>query len=169
MGVTISTANAGATYEPIATYTAPSAQASYTFSSIPSTYTDLVVVVNGASASGTGAMWLQFNNNTGTNYSDTFLQGNGSTATSVRDTSVAALYFGYHSTNQSVWIANLQSYANTAIYKTALARSSGASDYAAAAVGLWRLASAIDTVKVSNTSGSFATNTTFTLYGIRAA
>jgi hypothetical protein len=42
---------AGATYTPIATYTVSgSSTLTYTFSSIPSTYTDLVLVVNGSSS-----------------------------------------------------------------------------------------------------------------------
>jgi len=38
------------TYTPIASVTLSSAQASVTFSSIPQTYTDLVLVVNGSTA-----------------------------------------------------------------------------------------------------------------------
>ena len=160
---------AGSTYTPIATYTAPSTQSSYTFTSISGSYTDLRMVISGNSASGTGAMWVQFNSDTGSNYSDTFLQGNGTTATSVRDTSAAALYFGYHSTNPSNWLLDFQNYANTTTYKTVLARGNDASAYTTAVVGLWRSTAAITSIKVSNTSGSFATGMTFTLYGIAAA
>ena len=42
-----------ATYEPIATTTLGSAQATVTFSSIPGTYTDLVLITNSRSDSTT--------------------------------------------------------------------------------------------------------------------
>jgi hypothetical protein len=81
------------TYEPIATNTLSSAVASVTFSSISSAYTDLVLVVNGTSASA-GDFSLQVGNgsiDTGTNYSMTALYGNGSTATSARSSTTSAV------------------------------------------------------------------------------
>ena len=73
-----------ATYDKIATYTLPSATSSYTFTSIPSTYTDLVLVVSARMTGGGGAsaIQLQFNGDTGSNYSITTLNGDGSSATS---------------------------------------------------------------------------------------
>ena len=62
---------AGITYTPITSTTLGSNTASVTFSSISSAYTDLVLVVAGALD---GANWvptLQFNSDTGTNYSTT--------------------------------------------------------------------------------------------------
>ena len=69
------------TYEPIATTTLGSAQASVSFSSF-SGYTDLVLVCVATTASDDQFLSVQFNGDTGSNYSNTYMTGNGSTATS---------------------------------------------------------------------------------------
>jgi len=76
---------AGPTYEPIATTTLGTAQPTVTFSSIASTYTDLVIVAQLTTAAPTN-MRIRFNGDTTANYSNTTVTGNGSTATSVRET-----------------------------------------------------------------------------------
>ena len=76
-----------ATYEPIATNTLGSAAANVTFSSIPATYTDLVIVYQALAATGNPDMTAQFNGDTGSNYSATRLSGNGTAASSARYTS----------------------------------------------------------------------------------
>jgi len=129
------------TYEPIATYTAPSAVASYTFSSIPATYTDLVLVANCKNSVGaTYGLLLQYNGDTTTNYSTTLLWGNGSAASSFRyTTGYSAAFTGWAgSTNFSPLIINIQNYANTTTYKTTISRSSDAGDRVGAFASLWR-------------------------------
>jgi hypothetical protein len=79
---------AGNTYEAIATQTLGSAAASVTFSSIPGTYTDLVLVVAGTLTTGTENIVMQFNGDTGSNYSVTSLLGDGSTASSFRSSNI---------------------------------------------------------------------------------
>jgi len=74
---------AGSTYTPIATTTLGSSATSYTFTSIPSTYTDLVIVAQ-IKGDTTTYLNLRFNGDTGSNYSRTTLSGNGSTASSER-------------------------------------------------------------------------------------
>ncbi|NBQ97859.1 MAG: hypothetical protein EBU12_06490, partial [Microbacteriaceae bacterium] len=60
---------AGNTYSQIASTTLGSAASSVTFSSIAATYTDLVIVVQAAVTAGSIALRMQFNSDTGTNYS----------------------------------------------------------------------------------------------------
>ena len=69
------------TYTAIATQTASGSTTALTFSSIPQTYTDLVIVCL-LTAGNTGDAYLRYNSDTGTNYSDTALRGNGSAASS---------------------------------------------------------------------------------------
>jgi len=66
---------------------------------------------------------------------------------------------------------DFMNYSNTTTYKTWLAREgNGTNGYVSALVGLWRNTNAITQIKVLNTgSGNFATGSTFTLYGIKAA
>lgn len=166
---------AGVTYEPIATTTLSSTSASVTFSSIPSTYTDLIIVTNEIGNSGSNENGIQFNSDTASNYSTTYIAGNGSTASSSRNTSVNKIWFGGNIANMMSTI-HIMNYANTTTYKTAIIRTQflgGGNQHVAAVVGLWRSTAAINTIKL-DTFGSaynylFTVGSTFTLYGIKAA
>lgn len=170
MGVTISTANAGATYEPIATNTLSSAQSSVTFSSI-SGYTDLVVEITGLqSTSSVLDFAIRYNSDSGTNYSNTDLAGDGSTASSGRNsnhTQAKIVYFGSTSWVGTVRL-NIQSYANPNVNKTAIARFDTPAAFTGADVTLWRSTAAITSITFLMTSGNIAAGT-FTVYGIKAA
>ena len=160
------------TYTPIATTTLGSPAASYTFSSIPSTYTDLVVVVQAQISGGAGTAWIQLNSDTATNYSDTFLTGNGSSATSTRNSSVDRLYIGdAYSSGTGNFIMNFMNYSNTTTYKTSLYRSNVPASSLSAVAGLWRSTSAISSITIGhNAAGqNWIAGSTFTLYGIKAA
>lgn len=158
------------TYTPIATSTLSSASSSVTFSSIPSTYTDLVLVLGGASETGVG-LALRFNGDTSTNYSNTYLGGSGTTAISGRATNAVIGRFGNIGTTNTTATAHIMNYSNTSTYKTTLGRASSVTEYAIAYVSLWRSTSAINSVVVlsDNLSTNFIAGTTFTLYGIQAA
>lgn len=159
------------TYEAIATQTLGSATATVTFSSIPSTYTDLVLVVAGSASTGQRNLLLQFNGDTGTNYSATILYGDGSTAGSVRQTNqTTANVGGLATTSSSQTVAHIMNYSNTTTYKTILGRGDSATDITAAKVSVWRNTAAINSIVLSlATSDTFVTGTTFSLYGIKAA
>jgi hypothetical protein len=167
------------TYEPIATTTLGSNNANITFSSIPSTYTDLVLVMNYGSNSADTVVSLQFNSDTGSNYSVTTLGGNGSSAFSGRNSNqtIMRIVNNIGATSGSIYnmsILNIMNYQNSTTYKTVIARSGTAasppSPGTEATVGLWRSTSAITSLVLNNFSGgNFITGSTFTLYGIKAA
>jgi hypothetical protein len=163
---------AGATYTTIATQTLGSAASSVTFSSIPGTYTDLVLVFDGKMATGE-ALMLQVNSDTGSNYSATFITGDGSTAFSTRNSNQTKMNLnnlGSGKTNQFTTLVQLQNYSNTTTYKTILSRTANASDEAGAIVGLWRSTSAITSITLlGNNSANIASGTVISLYGIAAA
>jgi hypothetical protein len=168
---------AGATYEPIATTTLGSAQASVTFNSF-SGYTDLVLIMQGKSSNSTDDPQLYFNSDTGSNYSLTVLSGNSSTASSFRYSNVSNGFYcglpGWTSSGFTTHIVNIMNYANITTYKSILSRN-GANDNASgynatnAVAGLWRSTSAITSLTVDGGSGNIASGSTFTLYGIAAA
>lgn len=162
---------AGSTYNPIATNTLGSNAASYTFTSIPGTYTDLVIVVDSIDTSGgVAALQVRFNGDTGTNYSRTALSGDGTTASSDSNVSSAIMAGGL--TSGSVRNNNLISimnYASTSIYKTALFRGNVSNALVRASAGLWRSTAAITSIELISGNGSFSTGSIFTLYGIKAA
>lgn len=156
---------AGSTYTPIATQTLGSAASTVTFSSIPSTYTDLVLVMTGY-LTGAGAVYCQFNGDTASNYSSTFLQGQASAGSGI-DT--ACYIFGYLSSgSQNTGISHIMNYANTTIYKTYVARAND-TNTVNANVGLWRSTAAINSIALKTSANNFVVGSTFTLYGIAAA
>ena len=111
---------AGATYEPIQTYTLGSAAASIDFTTIASSWTDLRLVFTGRGASGS-IIKLQFNGDTAGNYSRIRVYGNGTSAASSRSTSITSIYWGNGITTAGVWgfhTADIFSYGGST-YKTA--------------------------------------------------
>jgi hypothetical protein len=159
---------AGNTYEAIATTTLGSSSSSVTFSSISGAYTDLVLVIAGTMSSG-DATSVQVNSDTGSNYSSTRLYGDGTTATSDRLTSQTKSALGLMMPAQSVFTVHFMNYANTTTYKTFLGRSSAASGFVEAAVGLWRNTAAITSITATTAGQTYQTGSTFSLYGIKAA
>jgi hypothetical protein len=162
-----------ATYEPIATYTAPSAQASYTFTAIPATYTDLIIVASGTATAGAPSTLVRFNGDTTSNYSHTYLTGDGTSATSARassQTSILASFNGVTFTSPNTNIIQIMNYTNTTTFKTVICRASQSAYGTDAIVGLWRKTpEAITSVTLTVSSSTYATGSTFTLYGIKSA
>jgi hypothetical protein len=172
---------AGNTYVAIATQTVSGTSTqSITFSSIPSTYTDLVLVVVGGTASQGDNIFLRFNSDSGTNYSYTELRGNGSAASSARASNQNAAYLqsaiGGGATLGQNYIANIMNYSNTTTNKTVISRANqadGSTSYpgVGAYVNLWRNTAAITTVLLGRTGAgaSLQDGTVVSLYGIAAA
>ena len=164
-----------ATYNTIATTTLTGSTATVTFSSIPSTYTDLIIVANVIQAAGNNSIRYRFNNDSGANYSTTYLLGNGSTATSGRDTSMSSAYeiTTGSTTLETLYIIQVMNYSNTTTNKTSISRGNRASAEVSSTVSLWQSTAAIDRIDIAM-GGSFPTNnmaanTTISIYGIKAA
>lgn len=165
---------AGATYEPIATQTLGSAAASITFSSIAASWTDLRFVFVGSMASTTNPI-IQINGDTSsTNYSRTFIQGQGTSATSGRSTVSSNVILGYFnsSTLPGMITIDFFSYASS-LYKTFLSTSNADTNgggYLNQVIGLWQNTSAINSITLSTISGAnWSAGSTATIYGIKAA
>ena len=135
------------------------------------------MVINAAATTDNPDVTIQVGNgsvDTGTNYSSTYINGDGTTARSQRRTSVASFYLTYYAsptTTDGAWFCkvDLLNYANTTTYKTFLARLGDASSHGVQAdVGLWRSTSAINILTITS-QYTFKTGSTFTLYGIKAA
>jgi hypothetical protein len=163
-----------ATYENIATTTLGSAAATITFSSINSGYTDLRLVLTGTNATLDATLRMQFNSDTGTNYSITELYGDGTTATTTRSSNQTRIQCGFNTlstTVPSLVIVDLFSYSGST-YKTCLITTSqdrNGSGNVYRTVGLYRSTSAINSILLFPTSGTFAIGTIATLYGILRA
>jgi len=164
---------ATATYTPIATQTLGSAAASITFSSIPGTYTDLRLVLTGTTASAAD-LAIQYNADTGTNYSGTFLSGIGSSVNSTNNGPSASNILlqsqGVSSTTVPILdTVDIFSYAGST-NKTCLITASTDTNGAGAvelAIGLWRSTAAITSIKIFGNGGvNLSTGTIATLWGI---
>ena len=165
------------TYEPIATTTLGSAALSITFSSIPSSYTDLKLIFSGTTTV-LGYLAIQFNADTGANYSVTSLYGTGASASSFAISSATELNLsGIATTSLTAPFfihTDIFSYAGST-NKTVLTgynMDKNGSGGIERSVGLWRNTAAITSVKliVSNDPTiTFSAGTTATLYGIKNA
>lgn len=169
---------AGATYEPIATYTAGALATSISFTSIASSWTDLKVVVVGRGGTGTGTNWdcyARFNSDSGANYSTTVLSGSGSAASSFRitgDTGIYGLIPGPTATSGVFGLVVINIFSSGgSTYKTTLSECNqdlNGSGNVNRIAGLWRNTAAISSITLT-TNVDFAIGTTATLYGIKAA
>jgi hypothetical protein len=159
------------TYEPIQTYTLGSAQTTVTFNSIPSTYTDLILIVAGKDNTTTDSFTIVFNGDTGSNYSMTYMQGNGSSGSSGRSSNTTSIQdmLVVDTTAVASGIFHIMNYKNTSVYKTVIARGDTTDFAIRGSIGLWRSNSAINSIAVRPGSSSFASGAIFTLYGILAA
>lgn len=170
------------TYVALSTVTAPgSGTSQLVMSSIPSGYTDLRMVISGITSTTGYAFTLGVNGDTGSNYSQTLISGNGTNAQSTRyaNATNASMYLGgwvngYSSTAPTTITVDFMNYANTTTYKSILWRSSIGTRNSEAGVILWRgstgsAAQAITSITVYAQSGStIAAGSTFSLYGIAA-
>ena len=165
------------TYDLIATST-PSGSTTATFNSLGS-YTDLIIQCYTA-GSGTGDVYLRFNGDSGANYY--YLQGS-STATNTFDNAsssgassipVVGSYNSPQGTPNFVATeVTIPEYGN-AIVKNVNWRVSYISNPATPAgnsgfgSGHWRSTSAITSVTLTMSTGTFASGTTINLYGVTA-
>jgi len=159
---------AGSTYTPIATTTLGSAS-TFDFTSIPSTYTDLVVVVNGKQSN--ALCYVRLNNDTGSNYSNTsvYAQSGGSYGPD-KNANTTSFYSGFVNASLSINTWNIFNYANTTTYKSMLCRG-GNNTQLQADVGTWRSTAAVNrvTIGVLAVGNTFDSGSTATIYGILAA
>lgn len=164
---------AGSTYTPIATTTLGSAASTYTFSSIPGTYTDLVLVINGGTSSSGQSIGMQFNGDSGSNYYSVDMWGNGSAVQHGRLTGstfirVVGRGVGTDTTLIDNSITHIQNYSSSSAKKAVINRST-ISGGVTASGGKWNSTAAITSITLLGESSNLITGTTLTLYGIAAA
>lgn len=162
------------TYEPIATTTLSSSASPITFSSIPSTYTDLRLTFTGA-AVGNTAFLLRLNNQSGQLYSQTYFYGEGSGAYAGRYQNATEFDYSANSNLNTTPITfatlDIFSYTNSN-YKTVLmdlTKDNNGSGFKFKFGGLYSNTSAISRIDLIAPNANFSIGTTATLYGIKNA
>lgn len=158
----------------------PAGASSIDFTNIPNTYSHLQVRgIAKCAANSSEDLRLQFNSDTGSNYTVHGLYGNGSTASANAGTSQTAIVQPYNfvvaSSITGVYggvIYDILDYANTNKYTTV--RTLGGNDNnGSGTVGLysgaWLNTNAVTSIKLFPTSNTFAQYSQFALYAVKAA
>lgn len=158
------------TYEPIGTTTTTAAVTSVSFTSIPTTYDDLVLIANANYTSGSGDLNLRFNSDSGASSYAYIRQLNGSAILVGVATGANNIVLTDNSVN-SIHIIDVFEYKNTSVYKTFMDRGGNVTYNMGGASGVWKSNSAISTISFHpEFSGStWAIGSTFTIYGIKKA
>lgn len=155
--------------------------ASITFSDIPQTFDDLLLVCSiRTTAAGDGSAYGRFNGDTGANYSRRFLYGDGASAassSSTGQTSLAAVGYGSYSANTAstfgsseALIPNYRGSTAKTTSLTAVNESNVASGsvFIAATAGLWSGTAAITSIELAApASANFVAGSSFYLYGLK--
>ena len=147
---------------------------SVTFSSIPSTYTDLVIKASPKTVSaGIGQIKLQFNGSGGTAYSDRTIEGTGSSVSSFTRTSQAYIWaiavngaadiFG----NYECYIPNYAGSNNKSVSIDSVIEANATAGYQNIVAGLWSNTAAITSISLEANGINLAQYSSFYLYGIK--
>lgn len=170
-GITGSGGGSLSSYESIATATGTGSSGTITFSSIPSGFKHLQIRVS-ANTGTAPAVTIRFNSDTGTNYTNHAIYGDGATAgalgtASTSSTTVANLTASYY----GVAIIDLLDPFSTSKYKTIrsfLGYDANGSGAVYIRSGVWMSTSAVTRIDIA-ASDNFTTASTFALYGIKEA
>ena len=167
-------------YQSISTVTVGAGgSASITFSSIPSTFQHIQIRGIGRSSTATSSdvdIKLQFNSDTGSNYSIHYLYGNGSsaaaaaTASNTYATGGDVIKDGNTANVFATSIIDVLDYANTSKNKTVRALSGWDANGSGTVYlnsGAWFNTAAVSTITLTPWSGNFMQYSTFALYGIK--
>jgi hypothetical protein len=165
------------TYTPLATVTLGSTSSLVTFSNIPATYRDLIVVTNERqnTLTSSGGTYLRFNGDSGGNYSLVYAMGVANTGAtgSGQDTAfTGAMTSRFTNADGNNGIAHIMDYSVTDKHKTVLSRGNQAEAVQLSIIMYgfrWRNTAAITSIACSpEVGGIYAAGSTFSLYGVIA-
>lgn len=168
-----------ATYELISTTTANSDISDITFSSIPQTYTDLLIKFsgrNGRSNDNLQEFNMYFNGNTSALYNFRYVRGSGSAVISnnyPNDTSfnqlgqpagtaTASVYSNYE-----IYISNYTRAKKKSVYMEGVTENNATAAYSYFQAGIWDNTAAITSITIGAPSYSIKQYSSFYLYGIK--
>ena len=167
------------TYNLISSNALTSSAASVTFSSIPATYTDLVLKITARNDDTTTIMGIRFNGDTtSNNYSSLILRGSGSAASSLSYNTTRTQLFQQDGVEPSTMAAN--TFVNAELYIPSytvsehkpisgftVTEDNSATAYMSVIAHLWRNTAAITSINLFSNSGNLVSGSSFHLYGIK--
>jgi len=148
-----------ATYIALANTTLTGSVSGVTFSSIPATYRDLVLVINGTSNSDNRAFYIRFNGTSPDVDTAMVYTSNNTSATD------AGLYF-VTDTTQFNAIINVMDYSATDKHKTVLFRTNRNAATVMMSAGRWASTNAVTSMTIDRSGFTLQSGTTLALYGI---
>jgi hypothetical protein len=151
-------------YVALATVTLGSAASTVTFSSIPATFKDLIVIVNGTTSTGINGSVYFNSDTTAANYPYVRMWGDGSSPASSSGNNI---WYDMQ-TNRTMLRIQIMDYSATDKHKTSLSRWDTAQNLTGATAVRWANTNAINTLqfKDTNNAATFSVGTTFSLYGV---
>ena len=157
------------TYTPLATVTLGTAAASVTFSSIPATYRDLVLVISASNTTTSGELLLRFNADTGSNYSRVYFLGNSANQAVSGSDTLTGIGVGNIMSTGTFISGSIMDYSATDKHKTTISRV-GHNDlnFVGGVAARWANTAAINSVACVLQTGNFDVGSTFSLYGVIA-
>ena len=171
-----------ATYTLISSVTVGSGgAANITFSSIPATYTDLVIKISSRSAAAVnlGYLNIRFNSDTGNNYAYKAFGGTGTitynntsaSASSIFTVTDAANFTSNTFGNAEIYIPNYAGSNQKSVSIDAVTENNGTEAYTHLVAGLWTNTAAITSIQIADilNSANLVQYSTAYLYGISNA
>jgi len=158
------------TYTPLATVTVASAVSSVSFSSIPASYRDLIIVHNNFGTTNNDSNGnFRFNGDSGSNYSRVyaFSEAGGSPVSGSGTGGTSLQVFGLRTTIGTS-ITQIMDYSATDKHKTTLTRTNTPDHLVSMWAGRWANTSAINTIQLNAFSGNFAVGSVISMYGVIA-
>lgn len=154
--------------------------ADITLSSIPSTYDDLWLVASlrQSTTNVNGDVWLEFNSDTGSNYSSDFLNGTNNAVSATNQSSQTKMFIRDSNADSTTYPSTFTSfgiyiprYSNSSYEKQIIIDKARPSTSASVfdvsiGAGLWRNTAAINAIKIIDERGTFVQYSSVSLYGI---
>jgi hypothetical protein len=156
------------TYDLIASNVVSSAVASVTFSSIPSTYRDLVIVMNPLVSTAGNGLLMRFNSDSGGNYQNLIMRGNGSATSAFGYTNQTSVFitFGAVDNVGTITTASIFDYNQTDKHKSVLARHNSVTSVVEQIGARWANTAAINNISIIGNGVNITAGSSFYLYGI---
>ena len=162
------------TFKLISSYTATGSVASISLTSIPATFTDLVLLISARyDVSGFNGYYVAFNGSTA-NFTGRYLLGNGASASTASLARYLGTINGTDSTantfnNAELYIPNYTSSAYKSYSVDNVAETNATTAYVNLVAGLWSDTSTINSIAITPTSGNFVEHSSAYLYGVKNA
>jgi hypothetical protein len=158
----------------IETKTLGSGSASIEFTSIPQNATDLVLLFSGRRDQDSVEVRIQFNGDTGSNYTTRRLFGGGGAAASDNSSTTFLPFYGVVNSNATsnvfsngqFYISNYTGSTTKTVSADTVTENNGIEAYTQITAGLWNNTAAITSILLIASSGSFTTNTSASLYKV---